>query len=352
MRVDVEINQALWGKKEFDTEFRVVWPTGEVRHIKANALVQYDDDGNPLRMIGTNYDITARKRIEGELYNQAELLKHEAAERQRAQEDLTVKQQQLELINSSLQSSIDKAVGELRLMDQLMISQSRQAAMGEMIGNIAHQWRQPLNALAMVLGNFKSAYQYNELNDKYIDKLVENGNRLIQKMSTTINDFRNFFRPDKEMVTFPVQEQIHQAIELVDAGLKSHNIAILMDVSDEFMVNGFPNEYSQVLLNLLTNARDAIQESGVSDGKITVKIFERDGMGCTSISDNGGGIPDEVIDRIFEPYFSTKKLGTGIGLYMSKMIIERSMNGHIEVRNIEGGAEFIVVTPLEGGQLS
>ena len=273
-------------------------------------------------------------------------------ERANLELEIRLRQALLEELNRSLDDRVNQALEEIRTKDQMLITQGRQAAMGEMIGNIAHQWRQPLNALAMVLGNFKSAYQYNELNDKYIDKLVENGNRLIQKMSTTINDFRNFFRPDKEMVTFPVQEQIHQAIELVDAGLKSHNIAILMDVSDEFMVNGFPNEYSQVLLNLLTNARDAIQESGVSDGKITVKIFERVGMGCTSISDNGGGNPDEVIDRIFEPYFSTKKLGTGIGLYMSKMIIERSMNGHIEVRNIEGGAEFIVVTPLEGGQLS
>ena len=254
----------------------------------------------------------------------------------------------LETINSSLQERIDATIAELRQMDQLMITQGRQAAMGEMIGNIAHQWRQPLNALAMVLGNFKSAYQYNELTDDYVDKLVESGNRLIQKMSTTINDFRNFFRPDKEIVSFPVLEQIHQAIALVDAGLASQNITIHLDAPHEIMASGFPNEYSQVLLNLLTNARDAIKESGVLVGSIKIRLYERDGEVCTSVSDNGGGIPDDIIDRIFEPYFSTKQMGTGIGLYMSKMIIERSMGGTVEVHNIDSGAEFIVVTPLGG----
>ncbi len=253
----------------------------------------------------------------------------------------------LEAINSSLQNKVDAAVTELRQKDQVMISQSRQASMGEMIGNIAHQWRQPLNALAMVLGNIKSAYQYNELTDEYIDKTVESGNRLIQKMSATINDFRNFFQPDKAMKPFSVLKEAHNAISLVEAALTSENISIQLNATDELTVNGFPNEYSQVLLNLLTNARDAIKNAGVANGTITIHLFKKEGLGCTSVSDNGGGIPDDVIDRIFEPYFSTKILGTGIGLYMSKMIIERSMNGTIEANNIEGGAEFIILTRLE-----
>ncbi len=255
---------------------------------------------------------------------------------------------ELENVNSSLQQRIDASITELRQKDQVMISQSRQAAMGEMIGNIAHQWRQPLNALAMVFGNIRSAHQNNELTDEYIEKTFESGNRLIQKMSTTINDFRNFYHPDKEMKVFPVREQLHHAIALVEVGFTSQNITIRLDAPEEVQLPGFPNEYSQVLLNLLTNARDAIKESGVAGGIITVRLFERDGSGCTAVSDNGGGIPADVMDKIFEPYFSTKQRGSGIGLYMSKMIIERSMNGTIEVHNIDGGAEFIIVTPREG----
>ena len=336
----------------YETEHRTRTKEGQwVWILDRGKVVARDKFGKPLRMAGTHIDVTARKMAEEQIHEQAELLELEAAERQQAQESLAVKQMQLEVINSSLQELVNSSIAELRQKDQVMISQSRQAAMGEMIGNIAHQWRQPLNALAMVLGNVQSAYQYNELTAEYIDKLVENGNRLIQKMSTTINDFRNFFRPDKEMVAFPVLEQIHQAIALVDAGLANQNITIHLDAAKEIMVNGFPNEYSQVLLNLLSNARDAIKESGVADGKITIRLFERDGAGCTSISDNGGGIPSEVMDKIFEPYFSTKTMGTGIGLYMSKMIIERNMKGAIEARNIDGGSEFIVVTPL-GERLS
>lgn len=263
---------------------------------------------------------------------------------------LNIRQQnytrELEAFNRSLQQRIADSLAELRQRDQVMISQSRQAAMGEMIGNIAHQWRQPLNALAIVLGNIQLAYQYNELTAGYLHETVEAGNRLIQKMSRTINDFRDFFLPDKEAVTFSVQEQINHAISLVEAGLKSQNIIIHLEVADDITLTGFPNEYSQVLLNLLSNSRDAIKASGTPAGVITIRLYKRDGQGCVAISDNGGGIADDVIDKIFEPYFSTKDMGTGIGLYMSKMIIERSMRGTIEACNIDGGAEFVVVIPL------
>jgi signal transduction histidine kinase len=290
---------------------------------------------------------SALQRQTEELGETNEQLELEAAERQRAQEELAVKQIQLESLNSSLQERIDEAIAELRQKDQLMISQSRQAAMGEMIGNIAHQWRQPLNALAMVLGNIQLAYQYNELTTEYLRETVENGNRLIQKMSTTINDFRNFFLPDKEVVSFSARNQISHAVSLVEAGLASQNITIQLEVDQDIMLTGFPNEYSQVLLNLLSNSREAIKDSGALEGYITIRLYEFDGQGFVSVGDNGGGIADDVIDKVFEPYFSTKQMGTGIGLYMSKMIIERSMNGTIEAHNIEGGAEFVVVTPLE-----
>ncbi len=347
-RGDEEFSQALRGEKEFDTEFKVVWPSGDVRYLKANALVLRDHAGKPLRIIGVNYDITAIKMAEKQLQEEAKKMEREAVLLHRVQERLTTNKIQLEEMNNSLQQRVDEAIAELRRKDQIMISQGRQAAMGEMVANIAHQWRQPLNALAMVLGNIKSAHQYGELSTEYIDKSFDNGNRLIQKMSATINDFRNFFNPDKATVDFAVREQIMHAVSLVDAALTNENIAIHLDTPYELILNGLPNEFSQVLLNLLTNAQDAIKESGAASGNITIRIFERNGLGCISIRDDGGGIPADIIDRIFEPYFSTKSLGTGIGLYMSKMIVERSMGGAIEARNVEGGAEFVIVTRVEG----
>jgi PAS domain S-box-containing protein len=342
------LNRHLAGETPlFETEYRVHAKDGSWRWIlDRGKVVVRRQDGTALRAAGTHADITARKAAEEQLRRQTELLEAEIAVRQQTQEALTAQQLQLKEINSSLQQRIDNAISEIRQKDQLMISQSRQAAMGEMIGNIAHQWRQPLNALAMVLGNINSSYQYNELTAEYLETAVEKGNRLLQKMSTTITDFSNFFKPDKEIVSFSAFEQITHAVTLVEAGLKSQNITVRLETPQNVMLRGFPNEYSQVLLNLLSNAREAIKVSAVPQGAITIRLYEQDGQGCVAICDNGGGITDSVIDKIFEPYFSTKEMGTGIGLYMSKMIIERSMSGTIEAHNIEGGVEFIVMTPL------
>ena len=310
-------------------------------------VVLRDQSGAPLRAAGTHSDISTRKNFETQLYEKTELLELEMAERQMAQEALAVKQSQLEALNNSLQARVEETVAELRQKDQMLISQSRQAAMGEMIGNIAHQWRQPINALAMLLINIQQSYQFNEMTAEYLDKSVMEGNRLIQKMSTTINDFRNFFMPDKEAVLFSARDQINSAVTLVESAFKSKNISIALEAENDLMLTGFPNEYSQVLLNLLSNAKDAITSCDGLEGKVTIRLYQRDAFGCVTVSDNGGGIDAQVIDKIFEPYFSTKSMGTGIGLYMSKMIIEKSMNGTIEARNSQGGAEFTVASPLE-----
>jgi PAS domain S-box-containing protein len=267
-------------------------------------------------------------------------------EGRQATEALLAKQRQLEDLNRSLEDRIQKAVDELRRKDQVLIHQSRMAAMGEMIGNIAHQWRQPLNALGLVIANIKDAYDYNELDAEYLSQAVTDSNRLVQKMSSTISDFANFFRPDKKIIPFSGLKQIHDAISLVEASFKNNNITIGLDAPQDIMMIGFPNEFSQVLLNLLVNAKDAIKSSKRMDGLVEVRLTARDGSGCITVRDNGGGIPEAVIGRIFDPYFSTKQQGSGIGLYMSKMIIEDNMNGAITACNIEGGAEFVICIPM------
>ncbi|MFT6818930.1 MAG: PAS domain S-box-containing protein [Myxococcota bacterium] len=276
--------------------------------------------------------------------NTARKLAEEA--RNRVQEELANHQQQLEELNRDLAIRVARGVDESRRKDQMMIVQSRHAGMGEMIGNIAHQWRQPLATLGMVLANLKAARECDELDEETMNRAIGKGNQLIQKMSTTINDFNNFFRPNKESIPFSARKQIIEAIALVASSFDDSNISIEYDRKANFTLEGFPNEYSQVLLNLLSNAKSAIVSSGSTDGRVAIALESRAGFGCIILSDNGGGIPVESLDRIFEPYFSTKPLGTGIGLYMSKMIVERSMKGSIVARNIEGGAEFTISVPL------
>ncbi len=333
-------------------ELPVAHVNGAVSTVLWNVSAIFGNDALPVATIAQGHDITARKLLEEELQQRTyalgesnSLLEEEMAERQMAQEALAVKQMQMEALNSSLQERVVEALAELRQRDQMMISQSRQAAMGEMIGNIAHQWRQPLNALSMLLANIQMAHLYNEITADFMKSVLDKGNQLIQKMSTTINDFRNFFLPDKEAVSFSANSQINHALSLVGAGLNSQNIQIQLEAECEMQMTGLPNEYSQVILNLLSNAREAIKENNIPEGIIKIRLFEREGFACAAVSDNGGGIPADVIDKIFEPYFSTKEMGTGIGLYMSKMIIERSMNGTIEAHNIDGGAEFVVSIP-------
>ena len=333
----------------------IYWPdalTKEAQGLAANfRMMAITLQQHVLELGALNRDLEKRvERRTAELTEANHSLKSEVDERQAAQADLALKQRQLEEANRFLGERVDAAVAEVRRKDQVMIAQSRQAAMGEMIGNIAHQWRQPLNALGLLLANVKDAYDFRELDGPYLEQAVAEGNRLVQKMSMTINDFRNFFHPGKESVPFSARRQIEEAVTLVESSFASRNIRIRLQAGRDLELFGFPNEYSQVLLNLLSNARDAIASSGVVQGSVEIALFEHGGQGCVTVTDNGGGIAEGDLDRIFEPYFSTKELGTGIGLYMSKTIIERNMHGRVGARNLAGGAQFEVCTPLFGGE--
>jgi PAS domain S-box-containing protein len=282
------------------------------------------------------------------------LVFRDQSEQKRVEAALETKQMQLEEFNSTLEKLIKEAVAELRQKDRILINQNRMAAMGEMIANIAHQWRQPLNALSLILANIKDACQISPLDTAYLDQVMADGNRLIQKMSTTINDFSNFFRPDKERVVFSARKQVEAAIQLVASSYRSCHITLVFDPFTDLELVGFPNEYSQVLLNLLSNAKEAILAHPAADrwdaGRVEIHLSTSSGQGFVSVKDTGHGIPEDILDKIFDPYFSTKESGSGIGLYMSKMIIEGNMNGSITARNIDGGTEFVICSPLAPGK--
>ena len=265
--------------------------------------------------------------------------------RRQVELDLAARRRELEDLNVGLEARVAKGVEELRERDRLLIVQGRQAAMGEMIANIAHQWRQPLNALGLVVANLADAQGMGELDDATLDRAVADANRLIQRMSTTISDFRNFFRPDKVKRGFSTLEQVEAAIDLVRPSFRAQQVTIQLDAPADVMIWGFPNEYAQVVLNLLVNARDAIVGSGALAGIVHIDLSTLDGEGWLWVRDTGGGIAPEVLDKMFLPYFSTKPNGTGIGLYMSKTIIEQNMGGRLAAQNVPGGAEFAVIVP-------
>ena len=224
----------------------------------------------------------------------------------------------------------------------LISIQSRKASMGEMIGNIAHEWRQPLNIIAMMVQELKQIYDKGEITREYLDECVNTVMDVIQYMSQTIEDFSNFFSPEKEKSSFSVLESINRSISFMKPELNRMGIAVEIDVAEDFSMVGYPNEYAHVLLNIVKNAKDILVERMVSRPKITIRAFREGDRGIVTIADNGGGIPEGHIDRIFDPYFTTKNkgIGIGIGLYMSKFIIENNMDGRLSARNVNEGAEF------------
>lgn len=255
-------------------------------------------------------------------------------------------ERRLEEANRRLGDRVSEAVDGLRAKDKLLIAQSRQAAMGEMLSNIAHQWRQPLNALSLVLANLLDSSRFGELDHDTLSDAIDDSNQLIEQMSATINDFRNFVEPTKERRAFAALVQVRATVALVEASFLHAGITIEIEATDDVTLFGFANEYAQILLNVLSNARQAVEEREVEQGRICVRVSRREGLGCVTVRDNGGGIPGDALERMFEPYFSTKPRGTGIGLYMSRQLAEQSLGGRLEGTNVEGGAEFTLLTPL------
>ena len=246
------------------------------------------------------------------------------------------KTKELQDLNSALEDKIAYEVEQSRQKDQIMFRQSRLAAMGEMVGNIAHQWRQPLNAVVLIIQSFQMKQMLGKLDDKFIDSQVDEGIKLATSMSRTIDDFRNFFKPNKIEENFSAKRTIQESIDLVQHYYEKQDIKMNLLCEEDFVTLGYPNEFSQVMMNLFSNSKDVLKNRENQKNYIEIIVNKDNENGKILIIDNGGGVPVEVIDRIFDPYFTTKhqSSGTGIGLYMSKEIIEKQMHGSIEVENI------------------
>jgi PAS domain S-box-containing protein len=238
--------------------------------------------------------------------------------------------------------------------EQQLRQAQKMSAMGEMLGAIAHQWRQPLNTLSTYIASLQSAYLNNGISRSFVDTLVTGADAQIQFMSKTIDDFRHFFRPSKNKETFDVARAVGGAVKLLEPTLKQGEIALEMQVDPDrrFVVYGYPSEFVHVVVNIIANARDAIGErlserAAGRTGRIAIDVDADNEDVVVRVRDNGGGIPDHLMDKIFTPYFTTKgaTTGTGIGLYMAKMIVEKEMKGKLLAANIEGGAQLTIHLP-------
>ncbi|MDD3294708.1 MAG: ATP-binding protein [Geobacteraceae bacterium] len=262
--------------------------------------------------------------------------------RLRMEERLRKKKERLEELNRTLEEKIRDEVAKNREKDHLLILQSRQAAMGEMIAGIAHQWRQPLTSISLLIQDLGETYVFGGFDKEYLDDTISKTLNIIQHMSRTIDDFRGFFKRDKEKKAFNLRQNVDRAVSFVETGLRYNNVAVEVDIDDDLIVVGYPNEFSQALLNIIGNARDIFRERLTEKPVIRIEGYRKKKRTVITVTDNGGGIPREIIHRIFEPYFTTRALenGTGLGLSMSKTIIEKHMEGKLTACNVEGGAQF------------
>jgi len=266
----------------------------------------------------------------------------DVTEKRRQEKLLAAQEQELREANNSLETRISDAAAELRQKDAILIQESRLSAMGEMISNIAHQWRQPLNIISLIVQDLRLAFKSNDLTVEELDADINVAMNVLQQISGTIDDFRYFFSYEEEASTFSVNEVVIRSLSLAGPSLKSCGISIDLDEGQYVNAEGYPNEYSQAFLNIILNARDALQELQAQEPLITIRISEENGRSVVRIRDNGGGIREDIQPKIFDPYFSTKQRGkgVGIGLYMAKMIIEKHMGGRLTAHCADGWTEF------------
>lgn len=264
-------------------------------------------------------------------------------------------------LNENLIEMVEKEAVKRRRQEELLMEKSRLAEMGEMIGNIAHQWRQPLNALAIIIQDLSDACHYGELTESYIHDVIEKGMDQIDYMSKTIDDFRDFFRPSTQQTVFDVKKSVSQVLSIFLPQVKNCGIDVYASCrcgseevvhknTDKFdfcnthdvKIKGYANQFKQVLLNLLSNSRYAVL--GREKKRIDIRLESIGEKIRVTVEDTGGGIPTEILDRVFDPYFTTKidDGGTGIGLYMSKAIVEDNLGGSLTAENINGGCRVSI----------
>ena len=266
-----------------------------------------------------------------------------------AENEIKLKTKELIDINNGLEKRIKEEVDKNKQQSLHMFQQSRLTQNGEMISMIAHQWRQPLASIPAISSTLKLDIMLDEYKAEFFEDKLENINELAQHLSSTIDDFRGFFKDNKKKQQVKINDILNGSLQIIGPMLKTKNIQLIIEPSDDIVILTYANEVKQVILNLLKNAEDIIEEKQPLNAKIWITSYIENNYANLAIEDNAGGIPKEILNKIFDPYFSTKKDkdGTGLGLYMSKTIIEKHCKGKLTALNSENGAKFIISLPMK-----
>jgi len=250
----------------------------------------------------------------------------------------------LESYRQDLQEKVDGAVESIREKDHIIIKQSRQVAISELISNISHQWRQPLNTVMALIQDIEICGEEEELTIDYLTQQSNKAMGIIQEMSNTIDDLRYFFHPVEELEDFILHDVLARCMKLLEPTLKEESIILEISGDEQLTIKGYSNDYAQVVLQIINNSRDALREKEIPEKRIRIDISEDDGQSKVEIIDNGGGITEDVIEHVFEPYFTThfKSPGRGLNLYMCKIVIEKNMHGSLTAENRKSGAIFTI----------
>jgi len=351
---------------------------GNIRWIKLSSVGRFEEDGTYTGAFGYAKEVTSEKGREEELAHMQNLLE--------------LKQKELDSLTVSMKYKVQSQVSKGRREEESILYHARLAEMGEMVGSIAHQWRQPLSALMFIIEDIRDAYHFGELDVSYLDDAIDECMSYIRFMSDTMDDFRNFFRPEPEKEQFNIVEKLLEVVKMqygrfevgavnvdIDCDLTALNSEKSTLVNLEYgrgisvfnrenlctgagiIVYGYPNLFKQVIINLINNSIDSILEKrsagelGATDaGYIHICVTGEKGKVLIDVEDNGVGLKENDVDQIFEPEYTTKpkKQGTGIGLHMAKSIVEKSLSGKIRAANGEYGALFTIEVPCVSVVLS
>ncbi|MDO9266695.1 MAG: PAS domain-containing sensor histidine kinase [Sulfurimonas sp.] len=316
---------------------------GSTFYVNSTVIPILDENENIVEYIAIRYDVTK------EVMLREELIKKEAEyeELNRSLEKRVEEQtRELKELNQTLEERVRDEIAKNEDKQRVMFWQSRHASLGQMLANIAHQWRQPLTELSLAMFNIKKAVQNDRVED--VSKFYDESKNIIKNMSQTIDDFTNFFSPDKEKHYFNISESIQEAIGLLESVVNDGMITIKTNFED-MEVLGITNELTQVMINLINNSKDAFIHNSILLREITITTKREKGFALIEVQDNAGGIAKENIEKIFEPYFTTKhkSRGTGLGLFMSKMICEQGLGGTLDVKSKKNTTTFSIKIPLD-----
>jgi len=345
--VEDKIYKLLWEtikyKKVYKDTLKNLAKDGSTFYVNTTIIPIFDKNENIIEYVAIRYDTTKEIVLREEL--QKKEIEYEELNKS-LEKIVEEKTRELKELNQTLEERVQDEIAKNEERQRVMFWQSRHASLGQMLANIAHQWRQPLTELSLAMFNIKKAFQNNS--EDGVSKFYTESKHIIRNMSETIDDFTNFFNPHKEKHYFNISDSIRESLVLLESIIDDEMITVKTNFED-IEVLGITNELTQVIINLVNNSKDAFIYNSILLREISIITKKENNFAVIEVQDNAGGIAKENLEKIFEPYFTTKhkSRGTGLGLFMSRMICEQGLNGTLDVKTKKYTTIFSIKIPLD-----